>query len=250
MLTPREWIQDKNRAPYLWVSGLDLFKYLLQGDITQTAYGCTEMSDHDHFGEFKRAMTEHVHDTSFDQIQHDVLSRPKNVYKEISADTGDLDIGAYVANDTKKFTDNQRKRVYKHALTLVLDFGFNYSERNHDEMNDYHKQVYAVAFKAFSEKRPCRVIAAMAIQCSEIPDGMRYYIVLKDFSEPLYPGVWGVFQNNAYSNSFVNVLQDYILGTHDLANGHVCHWNIAKDMPDGSEIIVLPRPNAKITYEK
>jgi hypothetical protein len=236
MLTPQEYIE--RNPPVAWLHGLDVLEWVLRGDTKATIYkhhdpqpGC--LSD------LRREIETHPAEPgSFDEILEDVFHRASRS-REIPSEIGDLDIDRYLGGDPKCFDEVIRERFERPALTIVLDMCIPWRERDDPDMAPRHRKVYALALKAEAEGRPCRVVSVGAEKVPESQETIRFYVVIKDYNEPIYPGLWGGLKTNRSANDFLNCIMDYLHGTRDRANGTVCEWNVREDLPEDEEVIVI-----------
>jgi hypothetical protein len=114
-------------------------------------------------------------------------------------------------------------------------------------MVDRHKKVYSLALEAESRGIPCRVVAALLIKIPERRETFRLYVVVKDYSDPIFPQLWGGIKTNKSANAFWNSLTDYLVGTRETANGLAQRWNVARDFPEDEEIVLI---DPKFAYKE
>ncbi len=98
------------------------------------------------------------------------------------------------------------------------------------------------------EDIPCRVICALGISIPERygQDPLKIYSVIKDYSDPIFPGIWGAIRNNADTNSFVNVIMDFMVGTRCGGNGTPTEIRVKEDFPEDEEVIILDAKRVKL----
>lgn len=246
MITPDEYIEIKPQVA--WIHALDVLKHVLKGDHTETAYKDDDPSEK-FFRELTKEMQKHskVADDAFLEIQ-DECYMPVKKYKAFASDCdGEFDVDSFLDNDERCFREDLKVRSRKPALTLVFDMGIPYGERDGKEMEERHQIIYRMTMEAMSEGRPIRVIAASVCRIDEFyTNPFRLYMIVKDFSDPIFPGIWGALKNNKCTNSLANVIYDYLVGTHTSSNGYPEYWNAAKDLDEGDEVIVV-RPK-RVSY--
>ena len=56
------------------------------------------------------------------------------------------------------------------------------------------------------------------------------YLVVKDYDDPIFPGIWSAFKSNRATNNFLNCFMDFIVGTHASGNGTAVTVDIGDDM--------------------
>lgn len=239
MLHPKEWAEREDRPETMWIHGLDAVEHCLKGDVTQTAYKNTEPAL-DAFERFTRAMQDNSYDyDSYNQAleNQDIHD---DVWKDIPSDMGDLDVDSYIEREEYIFEEAYKKRELKPAINIIFEFGINAGETSGTEIERRHEKIYPMVLEAQAQGVPTRVIAAAAIQFGEWGrKTMRVYMVIKDWEDPIFPGIWGALRNNNTANAFCNVLMDYIVGTHDYGNGRSIGYDITDDLPEDDEIILV-----------
>jgi len=234
-----EYIQTKGNP--IFIHGLDAVKHILRGDYRQTAYK-DPYPNPEHLDALREAMEERPEPGNFNQILEDTYT-PKQKRKRRRAKMGDLDIDLYIDQNGKDpFYETYRKPVPRPAITIFMDLNISYGMRSGTDMEERHSKIYSIVLKAEAERQPCRVIGA---KCIEVPEfrrnnPIRYYIVIKDFSDPIFPGIWGAFKRNETTNDFTNCCSDYIIGTSAPGNGLNVRWNILRDFPHDECQVINP----------
>lgn len=256
LLSPKEWLQkDPTTFDGVWMYGLDILDHCLQEETFDTFWKCSEVS-RNHARTIRKAMQNREDDpVIYEEIEQNSYI-PGLKYKEVFDTEGEVDIDQYLGGDDRCFRNFHKLESDSGAINLVLDMSIASSERFKSSMLKRHKRCYEIAFNAEAEGRPCRVIAAFTISFPEIDTGDGHWstpkkaitnlIVVKDFTDPIFPGIWGALETNETTNSFVNLICDYFYGTADMGNGYLKDCFIRNYIFD-DEII---SPNDGITRVK
>ena len=117
-------------------------------------------------------------------------------------------------------------------------------------LEECHQKAYGIALRAEADGVPCRVIAIHGLEIPEFTGvNAERWMIIKDFNDPIFPGIWGAFKNNATTNTFNNVCEDYLYGTSCPGNGGVRPVDVSKDFAD-EEVIILEPANRIIDNGK
>jgi len=224
MITPQEYVDrfGRNMPKEMWVHGLDLLQHCMQGDISKTFF--KDRNDHkEMLWEVQSELEKHsqVEKENLNKVLEDGL-RSQNKWRKFDDFSGDLEIDRYLADksgNSPLFNNYKKDKKFKPAMNILLDMEIPYCERGGPEMIKRHKEIYELTVQAWNEGRPCRVIACGRFEISEQPKYITLFVVLKDFSEPIFSGIWGAFKTNSSTNSFLNVAMDYWIGTSHWGNG-------------------------------
>jgi len=236
MMTCREYLDYFKSPPEeIHVHGLDLLSHCLQGDTTQTWYK-DNFPQKGMLHELQEEMEKHCQEDSLNRVLEDTLTQKDKWIRFDSVD-GELDVDRFIENqnngnfDTPMFDEYRKEKRPKPAMTLIMDCAIPFGERPYNDMARRHKEVYTLAVQAFMEGRPCRVIACWGVRYREDPKQRRFFITIKDFNEPIFSGMWGAFKTNRSTNSFLNVMMDYFIGTAQGSNGTPTDWRITEFIP-------------------
>lgn len=242
MITPQEYVDRFNDKPpdTMWVHGLDLLQHCLQGDRTKTFWRDTKHHKK-YLWEVQEELERHsnVEKENLNKVLEDGL-RQQTKWKRVDDYSGDLDIDMYLGDrsgDSPMFNSYTKEKRFRPAMNILMDCEIPWGERGGSEMIRRHKRVYELTVQAVNEGRPCRVIAASRFQIDEMPR-MTLFIVVKDFSEPIFSGIWGAFKTNASTNSFLNVIMDYWIGTSDFGNGSAVGFSASEYFTENEVTIV------------
>jgi hypothetical protein len=188
--------------------------------------------------ELRRELEKHGQKDDFDEIVDDTFFK-KSRSKEIPSEIGDLDIDRYLEGDARCFDEVIRERVVKPALTVVMDMAIPWVDREDHYMVERHKKIYSLVVAAEAECQPCRVVASFAIKTDEQREVVRYYFIIKDYDEPIYPGLWGAFKTNRSTTCMVNAVMDFMNGTNSYGNGQLQRWDVRRDLPEDEEVVLI-----------
>ena len=265
METIQNWIDSGPDRPLkAWFHGLDVLAHCLKADFDNSAWGCPEETLRERTREGSlsslRAWIEGYSEKrlpGFDDIAREVYSRPRKRSRDILGFEGDaLDVDAYVSaraegedlNEVPVWTDENRVTDRrKMALSLVFGGEVPWVERKKTYMRDRQRQAYQICLQCEQERRPVRVVAAYASKFSEAAQPIVFYVVVKDWNDPVFPALWGAYQDNAVSNDFSAVQSFAIVGTKDIRAGSPVRYNIAPDFV-GEEVQLLG-PAGLTVYE-
>lgn len=243
MLTPEEYIQLKPRDA--WLHAIDVLRHVLKGDTKQTCFRDPNdgVAGKACLAELRAALEKHSPDGAFDTVleQH-VITSPKRVAR--TSDSGDFDPDRYFAGDERCFEEWEKHDLPSgDGLTLLIDADISWAARGDSDMAKRHERAYRLCLQAEAEGVPCRVVASF---CSEIREFRKYlhlFLIIKDWRDPIFPGIWGAMQSNLTCNALINTIMDYLVGTSTHGNGSPRPFDPAPYML-GEEFRVLePRRN-------
>lgn len=219
MLTPAEYLKDKfPENNTLWLSGIDIIRHCLKKDTDQTFFK-DPRPDQNCWTKFSEAMQERAQSKDNFLEIYDNSYQPKPKPLTIADDSGILDVSAYIAKEELCFESEISYIDNMAAVSVIIDMFIPFRDRDESYMITRHQQVYDLIVQCDSENRPIQVIAALSLEIPELSTPFKCFIVIKDYSDHIFPTIWGCLKNNRTSNSFVNVIMDYFIGTHDTANG-------------------------------
>lgn len=248
MITAKEYIKEKPTT--IWIHGLEMLEHVLRGDVSQTAYGDQSPSEQ-HLPALRKELEEHkeVNGGYQEALEEHYLPNRKRV--RVESKHGAFKVNAYLNGGKKEcFTRRKREITHKKGITLCMDVGISAGERSGTRMVERHRKIYGLAAKYAAENRPCRVVACCKILYwgAEVKE-LRLYIVIKNYDEPMYPGIWGAFKTNASTNTLLNVISDYLIGTRDSSHGSPGRLNVAEDM-DYDEAQIIGDEKSRIFKER
>jgi hypothetical protein len=235
-ITPEEYIVKKPQ--HFFIHGLDALKHCLRADTRATAYGNPE-GDIDHINRLRAELEAHAQADPADLSQYQEGLNFEPLPTPLWDEEGDLDVESYLDGDELCFVDYQTTWQPKSAFTVVMELNIHWGARGGSEMARRHKIIYELACQAEAERRPCRVVCGWGTQIDEFKEPMGIFIIIKDYEDPIFPGIWGAFKTNASTNDFMNVVKDYLVGTHTDGNGRSRVLDIAPFFEDDC-ILVEP----------
>lgn len=242
-MTPDEYVKAGKESwlknPVAWVHGLDLMEHILQADPKQVTME-TDLNDINHrqIETMRDSMSERSekHEEEFKQLTENSYM-PKKRYTTQKSDSGEFCLDSFLNGEEQVFEDPVKILSQGRAVTILYDVGVTWYERSQNFMEERHKKVYTITAEMMSVNRPVRVIAVLGEECCDIPKPSVIFAVIKEFSDPIFPGIWGCFTNNKSTNAWVNCVQDYFVGTEDIGNGRPCIVNCRQYFPDDELIM-------------
>jgi hypothetical protein len=246
MMTCREYLDLFPGKPpeEMHVHGLDILQHILKGDTDDTFYKAK--NDHKKYlFELQEELAKHSDPEELNKVLADNMSK-KDKWTRYDSTEGDLDVQRFINNKGNGdigpvFDDYQKIRKPKPAMTLILDCAIPHSERSLNEMKERHREVFTMAVQAFQEGRPCRIIALWCCDYEEEHVHRKFFVTIKDFNDPIFSGIWGAFKTNRSTNSFLNVMMDYFIGSEDSGNGSPSSLNVSRHMPEQEFTLIDPK---------
>ena len=251
MITAGEYVIYKPKT--FFIHAVELLRHVLKGNHRQTAYvgkGKDFKSTH-HLRDLMKDLEKHEKesDKDFRRLQKESYRR-KKAWRDIDAETGDLQLDRYLNKEIKMYTDQKSTQKKKRALSLIIDIGTNAGERGDTFIEERYEKIYKLTFQAMAERRPCRVIAVTGFGIPEIrTQPLKIYMVIKDYRDPIFPGIWGALKANAQANTLLNCISEYLIGTKDYGNGSASTVYINSDIRhDEIQLIDCKKVIFKGTY--
>jgi hypothetical protein len=246
MYTPEEHIQEYKRTRQfpvvLWCHALDVLKHCLTGDTNNTFFRDPHASDHNLAALSRRLDGLPKESESLMEARFNCETQERK-WRRFDCEYGDLVTERLLDGDERPFDDYRKVNIPKPATTLIIDMSVNSCDRGGNQMAERHKQVYNYAVKANQEGRACRVVAVAKINQSENTEKLAF--VLKDYDDPIFPAIWAALESNASTNDFLNVVQDYFIGTKSAGNGSCVSYNVFEDFSDSEVILIEPHSYVK-----
>ena len=247
MLTVQEFIRDK-KTGYLradigvkvfHMHALEVAQHVLRADENATRYGKPQAQKEPerHVEGLRIGMELRPSPAEF-QKYVDNTARVGRKWSSQIGDNGDIDIDRYINRDQLPFDEAVRVRRDKPARFILLDAGVNWHDREKSYMEERHKKIYAEVLQCEAENTPCKVIAALQCAFPESNYPYRWYLTVKDWTDPIFPGIWGAYSNNRSTNHFTNMIMMFLVGTHTSGNGRTCTFT-ADDF-EGEDILAIP----------
>ena len=240
-MTCREYIDNHrqgNEIGTYWVHGIDMLEHVLKGNFQDTIYNNgTDRANH--LYEMTQAMGNRGEYEGFDEVIENAYA-PKRQWRSRMDNEGDLVIDAYLNRDDRMFETWEKEISSANAVSVLLDMAIAWGERDDDDMIARHRKCYEIASKCEGAQIPCRVIGCMALAIDEYGNGRRkainVFVTIKDYLDPIFPGIWGAFETNNSTNRLVNVLAVYLLGTGTGGNGNLETLKVTDYFTDDEDI--------------
>ena len=239
MQTVQDYLNEKVKPLVIFLHALDILDHCM-GENPQTAYGDPYGSYQDrHRRDIKAIMdaNQEIKDMAFGDLQDAILA-PKPKTTLVDSETGEIDIDRYLNGDRLCFDEPVKLPQQVSSMSLILDMGIPWTERDSDAMVYRHREIYRLALQAENNRIPCRVIAAYGTKIPEKRNPLRVYAVVKDYEDPIFPGIWGALETNATANSFTNIIMDYLVGTRSTGNGKPTLISVDDDIDDDTILII------------
>jgi len=229
------------RNPVTFTHALEVLEHCLRADLNKTVFK-DQYPSQERLDDLRDALADRSETVEhFTKIRQNSY-KPMKKFREIKSDTGTFDLDAYLNGEDQIFFESVKEYRQGRAVSILYDVAVPACDRQLTYMEDRHKEVYSIATELENERRPVRVIAAYAAGIHELDDFITVtnFIVIKDYSDPIFPGIWGAFTNNRSTNAWLNVMQDFFIGTHDRSNGHVKDIrDVQQYFPEDNELIIF-----------
>jgi hypothetical protein len=228
METVQEWI-DNPHGGVVWFHGMDFLQYVMKNEPRQSAFQNSSLGHYrTNYDNFVSKVKEYRFDRERLSItMEQVLSRPRkrNKYRT-SVDGDDLDVDSYIetfGETSPKIWDEPYKIVCerRQAVNVYFECSVPWVSRKQTYIANRQHLAYNIALNCEQDGVPCRIVTCYGVRVSEVKQAIVFHIVIKDFDEPIYPPLWGVFLNNETTNTAVNLLSEMVIGTGQDGNGLV-----------------------------
>lgn len=242
LMSPAEYVKAGKdaykKSPVVWVHALDLMEHILKGNAHDVCLETKLSGDTEHLDDMREGMAERSekHDEEFKQLTENSYM-PKKRYTTQTSDSGEFCLDSFLNGDEQVFEEPVKILNQGRAVTILYDVGVSWGERERRFMEERHKKVYTVTAEMMSVHRPVRVIAVLGEDCYDVPGICKTFAIIKDFNDPIFPGIWGCFTNNKTTNAWVNSVQDFFVGTTDMGNGRISEVKVREYFPDDELII-------------
>jgi len=239
MLTPSEYLKEsfpENNT--LWLSGMDIIRHCLQKDVKQTFFN--DNSPHTNYWDaFSEAMQDRAQaEDNFQEI-YDNTYQPKQKPLIIQDDSGILDVSAFIAKEELCFESEINFIDNTDAVSVIMDMFIPFRDSEETYMVTRHQKVYDLIAQCDAENRPIQVVGALSLEIPELSEPFKCFIIIKDYSDPIFPTLWGVLKNNKTANNFLNVIMDFFIGTRDEGNGTLKEINNAEQYFADHENLII-----------
>lgn len=245
MVTAREFIQ--NPTSKLWAHGLEILRHTLKGDWTDTAFKHPlDPYSSRCLDEMRAELERHMdRDREFDELVERTNFRAKRRVSQWD-DSGDLEVGAYIDREELCFVDWPKMEApQQKGITILIDAAVPWCDRDENYMVEGHKKAYEIAVQAEADGVPCRVVAVYSVAIPEFAKPSVRYIVIKDFHDPIFPGIWGALKSNKTTNNLINTTEDYLVGTRAPGNGSITSIYSGDEFAEDDVIVIEPATRIK-----
>jgi hypothetical protein len=262
---PQEWIDAPKEEDVVWVHSLDLLDHVLQGDVEKSKYKGREQNGEYYLQIIRDAMADGPGEPDpewFNQVEREW--KPKKKYRTRKAKAGaKFNVKGFIERKGGDRSARCFSKYYKtdegkkEALTIFFEMCIHGGQTHEKHMEQRHREIYNLTLQAEREGTPCRVVAFTSCKASggrlypKAPADMiiKYFIVVKDYNERIYPGIWGALKNNMTSNALQNCIHNYFSGVHASGNGNSQNAvNIAEYIPSNEKVEVLEGKH--LSYER
>lgn len=234
---------DKNgeyRSVYL--HAIDVVRHVLKADETETLYKApnqrNKMSNNDFIEELRAGMEQRVDKADFIRIRDEKYADIGKKWTIHKGETGDIDVDRYIDRDELPFDEPFRTKREKPAMFIVFDTTVPYRDRYSNYMADRHREIYNLVLQCEAEQVPCKVVSVSHIG---YPEGnLRIHLTIKDWNDPIFPGIWGAYASNLTTNAFANMVSMFLVGTKRSTNGECMRFNIREDYPYEDITLINP----------
>jgi len=244
-MTAEEYIRLKPSV--LWIHNLDLLEHVLKADPMATAYKTTKEPSWRAHETFVQEMEKVVPIDGFRRIEEGFNKRLTTV--DVASEQGSLNVDRYIGGDQLCFDEPVKRYRPKLARTIIFDYGKNYGEQDGNDCLERYHEVYKQVLEAEENGEPCRVVGGEGHQFREIQkEGhhcLKLFVVIKDYTEPIFPAIWACIKTNKAAWALGNVIADFLVGTNEHSNGRAVPFTIGDDIPRDEDVQIIQ--SVKIT---
>lgn len=253
---PEEWVAAPNDEDVVWVHSLDLLDYVLEGNVEKSKWKGRDLNGASYLNIIRDAMAEGPGEPDPEWFKAlDKMWKPKKKYRTRKSKSGPkFNVRGYIEYKAGDKAARCFQTYYKttegkkEALTIVFEMCIHGGQTNGKEMEQRHKEIYNAALSCERDGIPCRVVAFTSSRAGDsrhypkAPQDLtiKYFIVVKDYNERIYPGIWGALKTNKTSNALQNCIHNYFSGTHASGNGNSQNKiNFAEYVPQNEKVEVM-----------
>lgn len=244
METVKDWIANPH-AGEVWVHGLDLLSSLLRFDPGASAFKNAPQFDQGELDEFRKNIEAYKPDMELAAAVEEVFSRPRRRSRARLEREGDdlnvdayLEAGADVAGARVWDVEERVADRKKQAVSVILEGAVAWVDRGGPLMARRQRQAYEVALRCEAEGRPCRVVAAMSIRYLEWEQAVDWFVVIKDYDEPIFPALWGALRDSKTCNTMWRLVSAFVVGSRDKSHGRARAFAPCPGVPETEAVIV------------
>ena len=253
---PEEWVAAPDDEDVVWVHSLDLLDYVMEGDVSKSKWKGRDRSGATYLEIIQNAMAQGPGEPDPEWYKAlDKMWKPKKKYRTRKAKAGaQFNVNGFInlkAGDKHARCFKTYYKTFegkKEALTIVFEMCIHGGQTTGSEMQERHKEIYNAALQCEKDGIPCRVVAFTSSHAGSGRHGkgvsndllIKYFIVVKDYNERIYPGIWGALKDNRTSNALQNCIHNYFSGTHASGNSNSQNAiNFAEYVPANEKVEVM-----------
>ena len=240
LLSPKEYI-TRGIPAKVWFYMPEVIDHIMTHTMKDSAFGGNGRTERVKYHQevLREEMAKGTHDAADLDKAAESFER-KKTHRERDSDSGTFDVERYLNGDETPFTDVFTETSAKTSETIIMEMGANCEDRHDTETyRKRHRKAYAEMLRAESLGIPVRVIACMSHTYSEFETARIHYIILKDYTDPIFPEIWGCLRSGATANSASNLVSYTMVGPHDIGNGHQAHFNIDEDFREDEDLVMI-----------
>jgi hypothetical protein len=246
-----------------WHAGLDYLGTLLRANTAVTPYGAPnqEMAQQWREGyleEVRKAVEQYSESNleAFADVTEEVLSRPRKRVRDIRDFEGDdLCVESYLESEHPEeekifLSEHKEEARRKPALNIIIPVDVPGGHTRLTYIRDAQRSAYRTCLLAEQDRRPVRVVGVYSAQYRAMSGRtLTQYIVIKDWEDPVFPALWGCFQDNRIANLVSCLNSLFILGSTESGLGSVTSRAVRQDFTDGEEIVLAHGNSPFITLD-
>lgn len=237
--TPAEYLENESIPEMVFVHGLDMLEHVLKKDNEHSFLKNEQGDKARHVDWLNEELAKHEGQDNFEEITEE-LGEKKAQFKEYADEEGEFDVDAYLNGEELVFKQEEKLYEQGKGHNLLIDMSIPFGDRGKKDMAKRHESVYNTVIEREAQCYPTRVMAAFYLKSEEIKNkkkGAMFFIVIKDYEDPIFPGLWGALKNNETANSFLNSIASYFIGLFSGGNGRPSEVTISKWLDEEFTIV-------------
>lgn len=145
----------------------------------------------------------------------------------------------------KIFRANTKAERRKEGVLMLIPLAVPGREAGSSYMKRVHEHAYSVAIECESKGEPCKILGVLSIKYkirkkTYILDTS---IVIKDWEDPIFPGIWGLIMSNEASNILCFAMSYKLVGTsEDGAGGCLVYKGVPKAYEGIQNVVRVKSP--------
>jgi hypothetical protein len=251
VLSPKEYI-NRGCPETVWFYMPDLVSHLFSSDMKNSLHkgngNISQMEEHKK--DLKEEMKKGTHDAEDLNVQAECFER-KRTHRELDSDSGTFDVERYLDGDERPFMDVFTQEVNKTSKTILIEMGASWGERHNEEtFRKRHQAAYAEVLKAEATGTPIRVVGCYSASYHEFKVPRKYYAIVKDYTDPIFPEIWGCLRSGTTANDMANLISFTVIGTKSGSNGSPVSFDVDVDFPEDEDLILIDPKRARSNRAK